>query len=180
MSGQPPEETEPMMAEIVLPPLETQGLDDTQAWVAVEESQVPETEVPPGQTLPDAEEETQNTSVVPANSGEEEIPLSADCEEVLAWDAKCKKCCQPITPQEAVVKALKVLWCQRMQHTLHHGETPPGMATAMLQRTEQAFWAKCKDEKDENGFSYQRVRDLLVRQTTESKMQQRRLDVGCL
>ena len=93
MSGQPPEETEmsPMRAEPVLPPLETQGVDDTQAWVQVEEFHVPETEVPPGQTLPEAEEETQNTSVVAANSGEEELGLGADCEEVLAWDAKSKK-----------------------------------------------------------------------------------------
>ena len=75
-----------------------------------------------------------------------------------------------------------MLWCKEC-NTLYtmvkrHQEWPPPCFKGLSKDQQAAFWAKCKDEKDENGFSYQRVRDLLVRQTTESKMQQRRLDVG--
>lgn len=103
-------------------------------------------------------------------------------EQDLQWDAKCKKCQQPILPQEAVVKAAKVLWCKEC-NTLYsmvkrHQAWPPPCFQGLTTDQQAAFWAKCKEEKGENGFSYQKIRDLLIRTTTESKMVQRRLDVG--
>lgn len=195
----------PRMAEPVLPAAAGDSLEVAATVVEIPETQppvaemvtqvgeIPEVEVPAAQTAPgeDANEEGQlgrTDSLALVAGGSQEEPEGLENEAVdgdfhmLEWDAKCKKCWQPVMPQDAVVKAPKVLWCKEC-NTLYsmvkrHQAWPPPCFQGLSSEQQAAFWSKCKEEKGEKGFSYTRVRDLLVRTTTENKMQERRLDVG--
>ena len=183
--SQVPEQV-PEIPESQVPEIPESQVPESQ--VPVEEmmtqaAEVPAAQPPPGQVVLDEAQLAMETQVVTAEgtppSQEVEMPWD---EQDLQWDAKCKKCQQPILPQEAVVKAAKVLWCKEC-NTLYsmvkrHQAWPPPCFQGLTTDQQAAFWAKCKEEKGENGFSYQKIRDLLIRTTTESKMVQRRLDVG--
>ena len=185
----------PRMAEPVLPAVGTFP-EVAETIVEVVDTQLPPhemvtqvAEIPAAQTAPGEDGQEQKpfeSQVVVAASSQEskdtENQHGEDFQSILEWDAKCKKCWQPIMPQEAVVKAAKVLWCKEC-NTLYsmvkrHQAWPPPCFQGLSSEQQAAFWTKCKEDKGEKGFSYSRVRDLLVRTTTESKMQERRLDVG--
>lgn len=145
-------------------------------------------------TVPvDSQMETQLTPqmaepVVPTTEEEPAATLPAEMAEqdensILELDAICKKCLQPVAPSEAVVKAPKVLWCRECNSIYsmlrRHQQWPPACFNGLSAENQAEFWSRCKKEK-ENGssFNYKRVRDVLVRTTTESKCKEKRLDVG--
>jgi len=185
----------PRMAEPVLPAAAGESLEVAATLVEVLETPPPVGEIPAAQTErgEDANEEgrpvrTESLALVAGASQEDpelgpSVPEDLDFDALqLQWDAKCKKCWQPVMPQDAVVKAPRVLW-RKECNTLYsmvkrHQAWPPPCFQGLTSEQQAAFWSKCKEEKGSNGFSYTRVRDLLVKTTTESKMQERRLDVG--
>ena len=127
----------PRMAEPVLPAAAGESLEVAATLVEVLETPPPVGEIPAAQTErdEDANEEgrpvrTESLALVAGASQEDpelgpSVPEDLDFDALqLQWDAKCKKCWQPVTPQDAVA--------QRMQHTLQHGQTPPGLAATVL------------------------------------------------
>ena len=134
--------------------------------------------------------------VVPAANGSEAPTLPAELpaegmeaadadvldDSILELDAICKKCLQPVVPSDAVVKAPKVLWCRECNSIYsmlrRHQQWPPACFNGLSTENQAEFWSRCKKEKDNGSFNYKRVRDVLVRTTTESKCKEKRLDVG--
>ena len=152
--------------------------------------------------LPDTQQESQQLSprmaepVVPFSGAEAPtLPADlgiedghdhredADVMAILELDATCKKCLQPVSPSEAVVKAPKVLWCRECNsiYTMlrRHQQWPPACFNGLSAEDQAEFWSRCKKEKEDgSSFNYKRVRDALVRTTTESRSKEKRLDVG--
>lgn len=154
----------PRMAEPVLPAAAGESLEVAATLVEVLETPPPVGEIPAAQTErdEDANEEgrpvrTESLALVAGASQEDpelgpSVPEDLDFDALqLQWDAKCKKCWQPVMPQDAVVKAPRVLWCKEC-NTLYsmvkrHQAWPPPCFQGLTSEQQAAFWSKCKGQQ---------------------------------
>jgi hypothetical protein len=97
----------------------------------------------------------------------------------------CKKCGLSIMAEECVVKGPTELWCKEC-HALYtmlrrHQQWPPAAFGALSHEQQVAFFAKCRQQKEEakaSNFNYKTVRNTLVTSLKEETMRQRRVEVG--
>ena len=108
-----------------------------------------------------------------------------DAEGLVAAALRCKKCNLEVLLENAIVRGPHELWCCECNalYTMlrRHQAWPPAAFAALPDDAQVAFFAKCKQDKEESKktmFSYKTIRNHLLTTLTEEVTRQRRVSAG--